>query len=94
MIGGPKYTRTAALFEKRNFDLDWLELETVRRHEKPITQPITLIYSKRDGVVGWEAAQDTFSPNVIHHEVNCSHMALGLNKAVLKITRDALLLPV
>lgn len=91
VIGGPKYTRTAALFEKRNFDLDWLETETLKRHERPIIQPITLIYSKRDGVVGWQAAQDKFSPNVTHYEVDCAHIAMGLNRKVMRLTRDALL---
>lgn len=94
VIGGPKYTRTATIFEKRNFDLDWLEAETVKRHERPITQPITLIYSKRDGVVGWQAAQDRFSPNVTHHEIDCAHMAMGLNHQIMRLTRDALLEPV
>ncbi len=93
VIGGPKYTRTALLFEKRNFDLDWLEEETVRRHERPILQPITVIYSKRDGLVAWQAARDDFSPNAIHHEVSCSHLGLGLNRKVLQIMREALLKP-
>jgi pimeloyl-ACP methyl ester carboxylesterase len=83
VVGGPKYTRTAKLFEKRNFDLDWLESETVRRFDKPITQPITAIYSKGDGVVAWQAAQDPYSENVTHIEVACSHMALGVNAKVM-----------
>jgi len=90
VVGGPKYTRTAKLFEKRNFDLDWLEAETIRRFDKPITQPITAIYSKSDGVVAWEAARDTYSENVTHIEVNCSHMALGVNAKVMTHVLDAL----
>lgn len=90
VVGGPKYTRTAALFEKRNFDLDWLEAETLRRFDKPIQQPITAIYSKTDGVVGWQAARDTYSPNVTHIEVKCSHMALGVNAKVMNHVLEAL----
>ena len=82
VLGGPKYTSAAKLYKKRDFDLDWLESEVLKRFETPITQPITAIYSKRDGVVGWTAAQDTLSPNVTHVEVNCAHVAMGLNKEI------------
>ena len=81
-FGGPKYTSAAALYRKRDFDLDWLESEVLKRFDTPITQPVTNIYSKRDGVVGWTAARDELSPDVTHIEVNCAHIALGLNKTV------------
>lgn len=90
VVGGPKYTRTAKLFEKRNFDLDWLEKETIRRFDKPITQPITAIYSKSDGVVAWQAARDPYSEHVTHIEVNCPHIALGVNAKVMSHVLTAL----
>ena len=82
VFGGPKYTSAAPLYRKRDFDLDWLESEVLKRFDTPITQPITAIYSKRDGVVGWTAAKDNLSPNVNHIEVNCAHVAMGLNKEI------------
>lgn len=90
VLGGPKYTSAAKLYKKRNFDLDWLEAEVLKRFEKPIPQHITAIYSKRDGVVGWTAAQDNLSPHVTHVEVNCAHVAMGLNKEIWDITLKAL----
>lgn len=90
VLGGPKYTSAAPLFKARKVDLDWIEDEINKRSRVPIMQPITLIYSKRDGVVGWQAAQDTVSPNVTTIEVNVSHFGMGLNAKVWNIVLEAL----
>ena len=44
--------------------------------------PITAIVSRSDGVVGWGAAQDHFSPNVRHVEIDASHLGMGFNPAI------------
>ncbi len=88
--GGPKYTSVAALFRARGLDIDWIEEEVEKRKARPIKQPVTVIYSKRDGVVGWQASLDDTSPNATHHEVNCSHLGLGLNAKVWSLVLDAL----
>lgn len=90
VFGGPKYTSTAGLFRARKVDLDWIEDEIEKRFDNPIQQPITAIYSKRDGIVGWQAARDHLSPNVNHAEVNISHLGLGLNARVWAIMLEAL----
>lgn len=90
VFGGPKYTSTAGLFRARNLDLDWIEDNIEKRFERPITQPVTIIYSKRDGIVGWQAAKDHLSPDVTHAEVNVSHIGLGLNAQVWRIMLEAL----
>lgn len=88
--GGPKYTSVAPLFRARGLDIDWIEEEIEKRKERPIEQPVSVIYSKRDGVVGWQASLDHTSPRAMHHEVNCSHMGLGLNAGVWDIVVKAL----
>ncbi|MBO6504950.1 MAG: hypothetical protein JJ850_16850 [Kordiimonadaceae bacterium] len=88
--GGPKYTTVAPLFRARGLDVDWIEEEIEKRKARPITQPVSVIYSKRDGVVGWQASLDHTSPRAMHHEVNCSHMGLGLNAKVWNIVLKAL----
>lgn len=90
VVGGPKYTSAAPIYSARNFDLDWIAEETKKRHNVPIHQPITAIYSKRDGVVGWQASIDKYSPNVTHMEVNVSHIGLGMNAGVWGLVLDAL----
>ncbi len=89
--GGPKYTAIAPYFRARNFDLDWIDEETRRRFDRPITQPVTAIYSKADGIVGWRAAVDELSPNVENIEVGTSHFGIGINRKVWRIVRDALI---
>lgn len=90
VFGGPKYTSVAPLYRAQNVDLDWVEEEIEKRFKNPIQPPLTSIYSKRDGVVGWRAAFDDLSPNITHHEVNISHLGLGLNAKVWKIVLKAL----
>ena len=88
--GGPKYTSVAPVYRRRNMDLDWIEAEIAKRDARPITQPITVIYSKRDGVVGWRAAFDDVSPNATNIDVNVSHMGLGLNAKVWNLVLSGL----
>lgn len=90
VLGGPKYSAVAPLFKARKVDLDWIEQGIAERFETPITQPITVIYSKSDGIVYWSAAMDNFSPNVTHIEVKTSHLGIGLNAGVWNHVLNAL----
>jgi len=60
------------------------------RQRRPITTPITAIYSKTDGVVSWQACIDELNPNVEHKIVESSHMGLGVNAAVYRLVAKAL----
>jgi pimeloyl-ACP methyl ester carboxylesterase len=60
------------------------------RQQRPITTPITAIYSKTDGVVSWQACIDDLNPNVEHKIVESSHMGLGVNAAVYRHVARAL----
>lgn len=82
VLGGPKYSAVAPIYKRRNTDLDWVEQEIAKRFATPITQPITTIYSKSDGIVYWAAAMDDHSPNVHHIEVKTSHLGIGVNAGV------------
>ena len=90
VYGGPKYSRAATVFKAKNQDLDWIERSIDTRENKPITQPITAIYSKSDGIVSWTAAVDTSSPNVNNVKVNASHLGMGFNHKVWKEVGKAL----
>lgn len=90
VVGGPKYTSVAPLFRARGVDMDWIEEEVAKRQTRPVEQPVTAIYSKQDGVVGWQASLDHTSLNVEHVEVAVSHMGLGLNAKVWDIVLRAL----
>jgi len=60
------------------------------RQKKPITTPVTALYSKTDGVVSWQACVDDLNPNVTHQEVPGSHVGLGVNAAVYRHVARAL----
>ncbi len=91
VIGGPKYTKAAALFRAKGHDLDWVERESGKRDNNPIKQPITAIYSKSDAVVDWRAALDKVSPNVEHIEVEAAHLGMGFNRQIWKLIRESLI---
>lgn len=82
VIGGPKYSSVAPIFKMRGVDVDWIEEQTLKREENPIQQPVTVIYSKSDGVVAWEASIDHYSPNANNIEVTVSHMGMGFSAEV------------
>lgn len=90
VIGGPKYTAAASYFNKKGFDLDWIESESKKRDDTPIQQAITAIYSKYDAVVDWRAAIDKVSPNVDHVQVNTAHLGLGFSPKVWEAVLTAL----
>jgi len=89
-IGGPKYTAAAPFFRQRGMDLDWIEQEIARREARPITQPITAIYSRNDAIVSWRAAIDHHSRNVRHVEVDAAHMGMGFKPEIWRQVLAAL----
>lgn len=90
VIGGPKYTSALPFFKSKGMDLDWIEDEIAKRDKILIQQPITIIYSKSDGIVSWKAAMDHHSPNAEHIEVNAAHLGMGFNQRIWKIIKGAL----
>lgn len=82
VVGGPKYTRVGDTYRARGIDLDEIETAIAAREARPITVPITAIYSKHDGVVAWRACIDHLSPHVEHVEVNTTHLGLGIHHDV------------
>lgn len=90
VIGGPKYTRVGSAYRARGVDLDAVEREVAGRDERPITVPITAIYTKFDGVVAWQACIDTVSPHVEHIEVHTTHLGLGIHHEVFVIVAQRL----
>ncbi len=93
VVGGAKYTSFGGLFERRGVDLDEMEAMIEAREEKPITVPVTSIYSKQDGIVGWRAAIDRHNAQVEHIQVRTTHLGLGISPEVFKIIAAKLAAP-
>ena len=86
IVGGPKYTRVAKVFAGRhNIDLDHLEQEIHRRNQRPITCPLTSVYSKSDGIVAWRASIDSYNPQARNVQVASSHLGMVFNPLVWRV---------
>lgn len=85
IVGGAKYTTLGRHAERRGVDLDEMEANMAARERRPITVPVTAIYSKNDGIVGWQACIDEHNAQVQHIEVVSTHLGLGISADVFKI---------
>ncbi len=90
VIGGPKYTATAAAYRRAGYDLDAIEAAVEARNKVPIQVPITAIYTRTDLIVDWRACIDRSSPLVVHVEVSTTHLGLGFCPEVYRIMADTL----
>ena len=91
IIGGPKYTAAAGRFaEQAKLDLDEFEKEVHARNSLGIRQPVTSIYSKLDGVVGWRASIDVYNEHARNIEVYSSHFGIGAHGKVWRLIADTL----
>lgn len=94
LIGGPKYTVLANKYAKSmDMDLDQYEAEIHAINSQGIKQPLTVIYSKSDGIVGWRATVDGYNPQAQNTEVSCSHLGMGVRAEVWQIIAETLAAP-
>lgn len=85
LVGGPKYTSLRRLREMQGEDVEAIAATVAARESNPISVPVTSIYSKRDGIVGWQASIDRHSPEADHFEVSATHFGLGISPQVFRI---------
>ena len=52
--------------------------------------PLTVLFSRRDGIVAWQACIDHSSLAVEHIEVSSTHLGLGVDPDVWAIVADRL----
>ncbi len=82
VVGGPKYTLSARAYRRRGVDLDAIEAAVAAREAVPLTRPVFAIYSRRDGVVAWQACVDQRNGCVEHVEVSSTHLGLAFSPDV------------
>ena len=85
VVGGPKYTVFGNMYKRRGINVDAIEAAIAARESIPIAVPVSSIYSKRDGVVGWQASIDRHTPGVDNIEVGATHLGLGISPDVFRI---------
>ena len=60
------------------------------RNKRPISVPVTSIYSRSDGVVRWQDCIDSRTPNARNIEVTSSHLGLSLDPDVWQLISEHL----
>lgn len=89
--GGPKYTAAGDRFAARQgIDLDKFEQHVHEINKQGVNCPLTIIYSRSDGVVGWRAAIDRYNTHAKHVRVPGSHFGLGVNPLVWRLIAKTL----
>jgi hypothetical protein len=89
VVGGARFTavaRTYSLGDSAAAD------DVIRRldAERPIRVPLTAVFTRRDGIVAWQACIDRFSPQVEHVEVGATHIGMGVDPDVWALVADRL----
>jgi len=93
VVGGLKHTAIAGLFRVQGWDLDDVARRVEAANQVPIRVPVTAIWSRRDGIVAWQAAIDRATPGVENVEVGSCHWGLGLDPDVLVRVARAVAVP-
>jgi pimeloyl-ACP methyl ester carboxylesterase len=84
VVGGPSYTAVAAAYSHEIRD-DVRKVTARLDAQRPIRVPITVMYSRRDGIVAWPACLDRVSPHVEHVEVRSTHIGMGIDPDVWEV---------
>jgi len=83
VVGGLRHTAIAGLFGIQGWNLAAVaELVEIARRT-PIRVPVTAIWSRRDGIVAWQACVDRSTAQVENLEASSCHWGLGLDPDVL-----------
>ncbi len=93
VVGGLKHTAIAGLFRVQGWDLDDVARRVEAANRIPLRVPVTAIWSRRDGIVAWQAAIDRDTPAVENVEVGSCHWGLGLDPDVLVRVARAVAVP-
>ncbi len=90
VVGGLRHTAIAGLFRVQGWDLAEVERLVAAADRAPIRVPVTAIFSRRDGIVAWQACLDRATEQVEHLEATSCHWGLGLDPDVLDAIAERL----
>jgi hypothetical protein len=85
IFGGGRYSAYAPIYKKKGIDMQQMEDVCNRREIDPISVPSLSLYSKKDGIVWWNASIDVFNPHTQNTEVKCRHFSMGFSVEVCQI---------
>ena len=91
IVGGPKYTVFGAMYRKQGYDLDKMAAGAdARESSRPIACPLTVIYTRRDGIVSWASCIDPNHAHARHAETPATHFGLPFHPQTLRLVAEAL----
>ena len=91
-VGGPTYTTVARAYS-RGSDTDGHREARRLDGTNPIQVPLTVLFSRRDGVVAWQACIDHATSGAEHIEIASTHLGMGFDPDVWSIVADRLAAP-
>jgi pimeloyl-ACP methyl ester carboxylesterase len=89
VTGGPRHTTVARAY-RRGPDPDGHRVAERLDATAPIPVPLTIMFSRRDGIVSWQACLDHTSPDAEHVEVSSTHIGMGIDPDVWAVVADRL----
>jgi pimeloyl-ACP methyl ester carboxylesterase len=84
VVGGARFTAVARAYGAA----DSSAADAVAKRldaESPISVPLTAVFTKRDGIVAWQACIDHRTPRAEHVEVASTHIGMGLDPDVWEL---------
>jgi len=85
VVGGFRHTAVAGLFRIQGWNLAEVERLVAEANRTPIRVPVTALWSRRDGIVAWQACVDVATPDVENLEAGSCHWGLGFDPDVLDV---------
>ena len=91
----PRQSRAEGAYRRRSrLHASHVRLPTRERVARPISVPSTAVYSRRDGIVSWQACIEPETAVHENVEVRCAHLGFGTDPATLWLIADRLAVPV
>ena len=89
VVGGPGHTVVAGAYTHRVRE-EASRITAELHAARPITVPLTVMFSRRDGIVSWRACLDRHSPEVEHVEVRSTHIGMGVDPDIWAVVASRL----
>jgi pimeloyl-ACP methyl ester carboxylesterase len=90
VVGGLRHTAIAGLFRLQGWDIDEIAELVDAANSVPLAVPVTAIWSRRDGIVAWQACVDTMTPGAVNLEAASCHWGLGIDPDIQEAVAAAL----
>jgi hypothetical protein len=90
----PRQSNVQGAYQRyRHLHADQTRVPASEQRAQPISVPSTAVYSRRDGVVAWQACIEPETARHQNVEVRCSHLGFGVDPATLWLIADRLAVP-